>query len=371
MAKTIKYNGRDIDIDRCNIYQENGYIDMKDIILKCNTFCKVISGRGGGKTVSSIDALDEISNELNWGKPYCFFMRRTASILDEIMNPLLSPFNDANYTCGTNFIVEKNSKNTYAIKNENEEKAETHMIAGALSTIANIRGFAMPTCKVILYDEAVPEKTQRPIRDEGDALDNAYETINRNRELKGEDAVKFIALANNNGVFTSEIALRWGTVGIIDFMIENNIEQFHDDEHDLSVIMPMHSPISEKKANTALYRRNRNSESNSDDFVNMAIKNMSKFDKSHISNRNTNEYKPMFCANNLYFYKHKSRNEYYVSFHKNGTFNETYDITTTSGLSTIHDKYIFLKYAYLFNELPIFFSSVVANVLFEKIFVIK
>lgn len=367
----IEYNGMTLETDRVSIYQENGYLNMKDIIEKSNTFTAVISGRGAGKTVSSIGAIRDIGNERGWQKPFCFFMRRTASILNEIMNPSLNPFNDANDKLGTTYHPEKLSKSTFAIYDNDENEGDPSMIAGALSTLANIRGFAMPSCKVILYDEAVPESTQRPIRDEGDTLDNAYETINRNRELEGQEAVKFIALANNNYILKSEFALRWGIVGLIDYMIENNIEQLHDNEHELSVYLPMHSKISEAKQNTALYKRNKISESNNTDFMNMALRNISIFDKSKIKTMNTNEYKPYFAVNDLYFYKHKSRNEYYITFKRNGTFNNKFDASTPAGLAAIHENFIHLKYSYLYGDTKIYFSTIVANVMFEKIFCIK
>ena len=73
--------------------------------------------------------------------------------------------------------------------------------AGALSTFSNIRGADFSDVKIIIYDEFIPEKTNRcSIRNEWDALLNLIETVNRNRELEGEESVKIILLSNATNI---------------------------------------------------------------------------------------------------------------------------------------------------------------------------
>lgn len=380
--KQNKHSTNKIDTTRCNLYDCNGWPDMIDIIDKSNTFIAVIAARAVGKTVSTVGALNDIAKRDSLQFPFCFFMRRTGTIMDELMNPMMNPFNDANKNVGTNLYPDKLGKNTYSIfdlpqydetKSPSDQAAGSPpaMIGAPLSTIANIRGFSTPTIKFILYDEAVPESSQRnTIRDEGDALDNAFETINRNRELNGEPAVKFIALANNNNVFRSEIAYRWGLIDAINYMEENNVEQYHDDDACLSVIFLKKSPISELKQNTALYKRNRNVKNNgSDSFTDMAIHNVSKFDATHIRSCSLVEYVPLFKIGSLCMYKHKSRSEYFCTFKKSGTFKNEYEHTPQGEIAVLN-KFAFLKYSYLSTK-NIYFENAIANVVFEKIFGIK
>lgn len=372
----------EIDTTRCNLYGPDGFPDMVDIIDKSNAFCAVIAARAVGKTVSGVGALDTIKKRDSLEDPFCFFMRRTGSIMDELMNPLLNPFNDANKCVGTSLFPDKLGKTSYAIYDlPNYDGTKSPSIAAAgkkpamigapLSTIANIRGFSTPSIKFILYDEAVPEKSQRnTIKDEGDALDNAYETINRNRELNGEPAVKFIALANNNNIFKSEIAYRWGLIEAINYMETHNVEQYHDDDACLSVIFLKRSPISEAKKETALYKRNRKLNNNgSESFTDMAISNTSRFDASNIRKCVLTEYKPLFRVGSLFVYRHKSRDEYFATFKKTGTFKHEYEFTPKDEIA-IMERFAYLRIVYIANK-SVFFENAIANVVFEKIFDIK
>lgn len=371
-----------IDTTRCNLYLPSGFPDMVDIIDKSNEFCAVIAARGVGKTVSGVGALDTIAKRDSLEFPYCFFMRRTAAIMDELMNPLLNPFNKANQCVGTALFPDKLGKSSYAIYDLPQydgkqspsvaaSGATPAMIGAPLSTIANIRGFSTPSIKFILYDEAVPEKSQRnTIKDEGDALDNAYETINRNNKLEGLPEVKFIALANNNNIFKSEIAYRWGLIEAINYMETNNVEQYHDDDACLSVIFLKRSPISEAKKDTALYKRNRRLNHNgSESFTDMAISNTSRFDASNIRQCVLTEYRPLLRVGELYIYKHKSRDEYFATFKKTGTFKYEYEFTPKDTIAIL-DRFAYLRYCYISNK-SVFFESAIANVVFEKIFDIK
>ena len=80
-----------IDTTRCNLYLPSGFPDMVDIIDKANAFCAIVAARAVGKTVSGVGALDTIAKRDSLEFPFCFFMRRTGAIMDELMNPLLNP----------------------------------------------------------------------------------------------------------------------------------------------------------------------------------------------------------------------------------------------------------------------------------------
>ena len=49
-----------------------------------------------------------------------------------------------------------------------------------------------------IFDEFIPERHERPIKNEGAAFLNAYETMNRNRELQGYKPIQTLCLANAN-----------------------------------------------------------------------------------------------------------------------------------------------------------------------------
>lgn len=63
---------------------------------------------------------------------------------------------------------------------------EKYGIGMTLPSIANIRGFNGSQFEDVVFDEFIPERIVIKRKAEGDALLNAYVTINGNRELEGK-----------------------------------------------------------------------------------------------------------------------------------------------------------------------------------------
>jgi hypothetical protein len=132
------------------------------------------------------------------------YMRRTQSQADLINKPEFSPFkslnNDFGWKIGTDSISKYNAGFYQQIESDDRLVCTGAPLGftAALSTISNIRGFDASDVELQIYDEFIPEKHERPIKNEGAAFLNAYETINRNRELKGRKPLQCICLANAN-----------------------------------------------------------------------------------------------------------------------------------------------------------------------------
>ena len=80
------------------------------------------------------------------------------------------------------------------------EEKTLHGYTSALSTFSNLRGFDGSNIKILLYDEFIPERHERLIKNEADAFFNVYETINRNRELQGGPPLIALCLSNSNSL---------------------------------------------------------------------------------------------------------------------------------------------------------------------------
>jgi hypothetical protein len=181
----------------------------------------------------------------------------------------------------------------------------------ALNTFANIRGIDFSDVDYIVFDEFIAEPHVRKIKNEGMALANLYESVNRNRELWGRPPVQLLCLANSVNMANDTFMY---------FNLIDEAERMLQEDYEISelgnklLIIPQHSPISERKAETALYQ------AVSDEYAEMAIKN--KFilnDFTYVQKRSLQEYSCQFKVGDLYVFKHKAKHEYYVTFTKGQT----------------------------------------------------
>jgi len=344
-------------------YLENGYVDMAAIITNEYPFCFVVGARGTGKTYGSLDyCLDTYTSG-----SHCFILlRRTQEQCNIIKSEDSSPFKaierDRNYSIHVKCArgISKNM-GKYCI-DMGAEESKTIGYAAALSTISSIRGFDLSDCDLIIYDEFIKERHERPIPDEGSAFLNAYETINRNRELTGERPVKCVCMANSNDI-ANPIFVKLGLVTICEKMLKKGYEVYTDPVRGIAIYLLQNSRISKKKSKTALY----NLAGDSSDFTKMAIENDFNFeDGINTRSLNIKEYKPVVKAGELVFYRHKNNDTWYVSSHISGSPEEygTSDIE----LRRFCRSYYYLWDAYLNKK--IFFESYYLERMFES-FMIK
>ena len=229
-------------------------------------------------------------------------------------------------------------------------------VCTALSTFSSVRGMGYSDIKHIVYDEFIAEPHVKKIKNEGMALANLYESVNRNRELKGEDPVQLLCLANSVNM-NNDTFMYFDLITHAEDMIQK-MEEIRIIGNKL-LIIPQKSPISDRKAQTALYKA-VNAE-----FSEMAIKN--KFilnDFSYVQKRNLKEYQCQFRVGDLYVFKHKNKREYYVTYQKGKTKN-----IYGSGYAALEkfrrDKWRFIAHYY---DGMIRFENYNCIALFEKYF---
>lgn len=333
------------------MYTENGYIDFNYIMRDKNVFKFLIGGRGSGKTFGAIQwALQN--------KKTVLFMRRTQTQVDLIRNDSFSPFAAVDKT----IIVKSINKNLACLYRDIGDGAEGAPIGYmcALSTIANIRGFDASMIDLIIYDEFIGEAHERAIRNEGQAFLNAYETINRNRELQGRDPVQVLALANSN-MLANPIFVELNLVSAVEKMLKTNNYVYRNAQRNVSVYMIMHSPVLDRKADTALYRL-----AGDTDFSRMALKNQfTEEEMDHIATQDLRQYRLICTVGELAIYKHKSTKTYYVTDHVSGSTDNIYTAGPMDLKRFRRDQY-FLWLAYLGGK--ILFESYIYKVIFEKYF---
>ena len=228
------------------LYHKSGYINAAYILHSPVPFTFVVGGRGIGKTYGVLE--DLYRNDI----PY-IYMRRTQSQIEIAMTPEFSPWAAIpNVSRETIFRTDHKITSLYKLDGE-EPQPEPHAIGLSLSTFSNIRGINAPRIRYIIYDEFIPEPRERLLKDEAGALMNAYETINRNRELEGEPPLKLVCLANSNRI-DNPVLQGWRLVDIALKMQETGQEVHTIPERGIRLIRPTARAVSEAKRETALYK---------------------------------------------------------------------------------------------------------------------
>ncbi|MBR3599727.1 MAG: phage DNA encapsidation protein [Lachnospiraceae bacterium] len=222
-----------------------------DIRKDCKSdmpFKIIIGPRGCGKTYSVLDYMQEVSSESS----KFIYMRRDGTEIDSCASDYGNPFKSLNMDKGYSISPFQISKfNGFGIGND--ITAECIGYGVALSTFASMRSQDFSDVDRIFFEEFIPEKHKRKIKGEGQALLNVYETINRNRELKGEKPVEMIMCANGIDL-ANPILLELGATSLIAKMLANKQRRLTVPEKQLYIEIIPRTKVSEAKEQTALYK---------------------------------------------------------------------------------------------------------------------
>jgi len=342
-----------------NLYTPEGWIDVPAIEAGAPTFNVGYGARGIGKTFGFL--ADMVIDH-----PRKFLlMRRTQVQADLIASSEFSPFralDKVRGSCTTTRKINKYLAGVYQAETLSDRRLAPSglpigYVAG-LSTIHNIRGYDMDVDEIIL-DEFCPEKGERPIKDEFDVFRNAYETINRNRELQGRPPIRVWLLSNSNRLDNNYfIGLR--IVETVDRMTRKHIPVWRDDKRGLQVINFCDSPISKKKAETALYQLTEK-----DKFTSMALDNeFAAESRSRTGSLPLKELIPLVQIGELVIYRHKGSRQLYGSLHRSGS-PEVFS-TDDAGIDRFVSKYGWLWDSYMDDE--ILWQTYLPEILFRRFF---
>ena len=344
------------------LYADKGYLNYEYIFQQSDKhncpYILIVGGRATGKTYGALKFVYEKNIKF-------IFMRRTQTQLDMISRPELMPFTAINNDIGSDistFRISKYVTGFYHSCTNDEEKlipvGDPLAIGTALSTISNLRGFdASEYNDVLIFDEFIPERHERLIKDEASAFLNAIETIARNRELKGEKPMKVICLANANNI-SNPIFIELNLVNIADKMIRKGQEIRFIESRGIMLVMLKESPISKLKSKSSLYKLAIDT-----DFSEMALhNNFTALERDAIESKNLMEYRLILIVGELGVYKHKSKNEWYVTTHISGNA-KTYQSTINQLRKfRIENRDLWMRYC----TGSIKFESYTIQVLFEK-----
>lgn len=332
------------------LFDDKGYPNIDAIIDNGESFNLATGGRGTGKTVSTLATF--IRREI----PF-IWMRRTQKECDLIGHPEFSDITRYNEVFGMQCVVKKVTKNN-SIVTINKDSDKPIAVTCSLAGLSGMRGINGRDKDWLFYDEFIPEKSTRKMTGEGDAFLNAFETLNRNRELEGDAPLKLMAHSNSNNL-SNELYLALGVVINVENMIRKQKEFVRLTKRHLMLLSYHNSPISAAKKNTVLYEML--GEENS--YYKMAINNEFSYnDFGNIKSCNIAEYKPLVGLGELCIYIHKHRQELYVTSHRTGTVE--YFNCNTMGLKRFIRKYRWIWDAHI-NQI-VFFENFLCQSLFER-----
>lgn len=287
-----------------NLYLESGYLDMASITESGYPFIFMPAARGTGKTYGILKYHYQQHHKV-------LLIRRTKDEADLQCSTETSAYKSVFDDLGIDQWRCEKSGGCGRVIMKDQEDPEVIAYVAPLSTFSKIKGMDFSDIDYIIYDEFIPEPHVRKIKMEGLALANLYETVNRNRELKGRDPVQLFCLANSVNI-ANDVFMYFNLIEPAERMLQEGIEWM--ELGNKLLIIPQHSPISERKAETALYK------AVSSEYSEMAIHN--KFilnDFTYVQRRSLAEYTCIYVVGDLCVYQHKNRQEYYVSFSKGKT----------------------------------------------------
>lgn len=335
-----------------NLYLDSGYVNFPAILGRGFTWNWLTGGRGIGKTYGILEYVLYNSKE-----PF-MYLRRTAKQYNAIKSKDFSPLNPVAKEHGDNYIYEDVShEDLTRVYRECGEDKEIVGYFSALSTFYNIRGFDASTIKYLIYDEFIPEAHARPIRKEDFALANIYETINRNRELKGEAPLIFIGLSNSDAM-ANPYFIGYNLMKYYGRMYESGNEYTELPDRSTLLINFKKSPISEAKNETSLYKM----VGEDSEYSKMAIKNeFNSDDFAYIKSYNLKSFSPLVSIGNIGIFTNNQSNIIYVS----STIPKSVRHFQPFGIEQkeFNNKYRFLKIAYLNGKCR--FESYTEKVAFE------
>lgn len=330
------------------IYDSNGWVNWDYILDQPSSFISVVGARGVGKTYGIFKKLIEEKKKF-------IYLRRLKSQLDQCGKLEGNPFKKINED--TSRDIKPFSSGGIISFREVDKNGSIVAVGVALSVVANVRGIDFSDYDYIVFDEFIASSGERPIKNEFSAFLNFYETVNRNRELEGKKAVKCIMLGNANTLINPYFS-SWHFMKTAVRMITGGQMVWRSADQTRMIILLLHSPISEKKKDTALYQ-NAN-----EDFIQMALDNAFKTDETKIKSEPLKEYNHIVSVGELGIYRHKSERKYYVSATQAG---QPYYDAFGIGLKMFQQDFYMLRVHYMISK-NVWFESFELEVIFRELF---
>ena len=337
-----------------NIYTPEGWLDVPKIVNIPVPFIFITGGRGIGKSYGAY------GYTLNETPGRFIFWRRTRDEWETMCFEEFNPYKTYNNDHDTNYRIEK-AKKVSGLAYIKDGDENTVGLFCPMLRMSKVRGFDSSDVDLIFYDEFIPEQHSRRVKGEEDAILNAYETVNRNRELAGRPPVKLLAASNSNAL-DNPLYRAFDLVDVAVKLQNEQREVWISRERGVCLINCENSPVSQAKNETALYNATKGTA-----FHDMAISNMfNDYDGGNrVHTRDLSGYTPI-CSIGEYLnvYRNRTDRKYYVSRHKSGTCRSYGKSDTEIQAARMKENYLVPAY----YDMRLEFESYKLQTIFEKTF---
>lgn len=266
------------------------------------TFFIFIGGRRLGKTYSALYKTYLRNYKI-------LYVRLSKEQLDLSTSIATNPYKAINNNEMTNIQLEKCKGGAYIYDVKSEDNKEYIGMATALSTFGNLRGADFSDIDVIFFDEFMtysPIKTTTD-KKEFNLLFNLIDTVNSNRELEGKKPV-LVIIASNSETIDNNIIRTFGLGEEIHKMKVEGRKTYTDADRGLYLELIENKDVRDARAETSVYRLTKGTS-----YYDMALNN--EFTNDYFGDVNKVDFKeliPAVAYNNIYFYKHKSKELLYI-----------------------------------------------------------
>ena len=269
---------------------------IDDYCHKLKPLSIFIGARGVGKTYSAFSYLLDQDSVF-------IYLRNTDVQIQECCTAFGNPFKRWAEDHGRDIFIRKEKKHANIYERTGEE-IRLIGYAVALSTFENLRGIDLSEVKSGMIDEFIEMNPQR--FKQFDTFSNFYETVNRNRELTGEKPLQVLMLSNAQKL-DNDILRGYDLITQIEQMLKTGQREYSRKYLYLNLV---ESEVSQLKKDTALYQLSEGSS-----FYDQAIRNeFSNENFSGIRKQPLKEYNGWVQLDDMYIYKHKSRNDYFITY---------------------------------------------------------
>lgn len=264
---------------------------------KLRAFNFIIGGYGIGKTYSAIDRAVCSYSE------HFLYLRNTREQLQESCGGFGNPFKKWAFNNNRDIMM-KMEKSHAVVTEQTPDKRIIIGYGANLSTFENLRGVDLSSCVFGIFDEFIENRSFT--FDQFKAFVRMYETVNRNREILGDEPFKVVLLSNAQRL-GNPILRGFNLIPIIENMQKSGQRTAVVNNGKVRIDLPF-SEVSDAKKQTALYQATEGAlfqqEALNNNFINDSFTGVKKV--------NINEFLPMVCIDNIYIYKHKSDVLYYA-----------------------------------------------------------
>jgi hypothetical protein len=239
------------------------------------------------------------------------YVRRTETELKNCCSNIFNPYKKINMNEHINIQIQKVEDSAVINDCTDEDDIKVIGYASALSTFGKFRGADFSDVDLIVFDEFINTSLYSKMDNECMMLFNFIETVNRNRELEGEDSIKVILLSNSNSI-DNDIIRTLGLAEVIHNMKMKDEHFYQDEERGIFLNLIENKEVQDLKMETKLYRLARGTT-----FYDMALDN--EFTRDYFGDVGKVDYRelvPICSFENYYIYEHKSNDVLFISKRK-------------------------------------------------------